>query len=201
MRKSLVLGSLAAAVAASAASADVIVFTQLAAYNIYGGATDSYAVSENFDAYNGYYNSPLAGNSGGVNWLATATGGIYASGGLFSTNNPTGLTFSFDDGAVRGVGGNFFATDINFNVVPSYMLVSLNDGTSYFGEVTSASAFLGFYSTGASITSVTIGAMPSGGSGSVYPTVDNFQIAATPIPAPGAIALLGLAGLAGRRRR
>ena len=198
MRKSLVLGSLAAAAAASAASADVIVFTQLAAYNMFVGATDSYAVTENFDAYNGYYNSPLAGSAGGVNWLATATGGIYASGGLFSTNNPTGLTFTFDPGAVRGIGGNFFATDVNFNVVTSYMLVSLNDGTSYFGEVTNANQFLGFYSTGAAITSVTISAM---GTGSVYPTVDNFQIAANPIPAPGALALLGLAGLAGRRRR
>lgn len=200
MRKSLVLGSLAAAVATSAASAGVIVFTQLAAYNMYVGATDSYAVSESFDSYNGFYNSPLAGSSGGINWVATATGGIYASGGQFSTNNPTGLTFSFDSGMVRGIGGNFFATDINFNVVTSFMLVSLNDGTSYFGEVTSANQFLGFYSTGAAITSVTIGAM-SGGAGSVYPTVDNFQIAANPIPAPGAIALLGLAGLAGRRRR
>lgn len=200
MRKSLVLGSLAAAVAASAASADVIVFTQLAAYNMYVGATDSFSVSESFDGYNGFYNSPLAGSSGGINWLATASGGIYASGGLFSTNNPTGLTFSFDAGVVRGIGGNFFATDINFNVVTSYMLVSLNDGTSYFGEVSSANQFLGFYSTGAAITSVTIGAM-SGGAGDVYPTVDNFQIASIPIPAPGAIALLGLAGLAGRRRR
>jgi MYXO-CTERM domain-containing protein len=32
----------------------------------------------------------------------------------------------------------------------------------------------------------------------VYPTFDNMSVA---VPAPGAIALLGLAGLVGRRRR
>jgi MYXO-CTERM domain-containing protein len=100
---------------------------------------------------------------------------------------------------VRGVSGNIYGTDINFNVVPSIVQLSLQDGTSYIAFIDSATAYAGFYSTGAAITSITISAQPlPGGTAAVYPTFDNLSVA---VPAPGVLALIGLAGLAGRRRR
>jgi MYXO-CTERM domain-containing protein len=61
----------------------------------------------------------------------------------------------------------------------------------------SAASFVGFYSTGASIASMSITSGSLAG-GSLYPTVDNLYFAS--VPAPGALALLGLAGLTARRR-
>jgi hypothetical protein len=107
--------------------------------------------------------------------------------------------FSFAGAPLQGVAGRFFGTDVNFNVVPALITVSLQDGSSFVGFVTDAAAFTGFYSTGPAITSISFTAQaPPGGSGVVYPTVDDLRFAV--IPAPGAVALLGLAGLVGFRR-
>ena len=101
---------------------------------------------------------------------------------------------------VQGVGGNIFGTDISFNVVPCIIQVTLADGSSYVNYATTALDFVGFYSTGAAISSISISAMPGmPGGGDVYPTANNLYFAA--VPAPGAIALLGVAGLVGGRRR
>jgi hypothetical protein len=94
---------------------------------------------------------------------------------------------------VHGVGGRFFATDINFNVQPTFLQITLSDGSGFIGSINSATAFTGFYSTGALITSITI-SVDSG----EYPTIDSLSVV---VPAPGAVALLGAAGLVGRRRR
>jgi hypothetical protein len=151
--------------------------------------------TEEFSAYNGFYASPLTGNfasAPGFTWTATATTDLFAAGGFMSTNNPTPLTFTFNEG-VQGVGGRFFATDFDFAVQPTFLQITLSDGSGFIGSINSATAFTGFYSTGALITSITI-SVDSG----EYPTVDTLSIV---IPAPGAVALLGFAGLAGRRRR
>jgi uncharacterized protein (TIGR03382 family) len=102
------------------------------------------------------------------------------------------VTFSFNQG-VQGVGGRFFATDFAFAVQPTFLNITLSDGSGFIGSINSATAFTGFYSTGALITSITI-AVDSG----EYATADTLSIV---IPAPGAVALLGAAGLVGRRRR
>jgi MYXO-CTERM domain-containing protein len=76
--------------------------------------------------------------------------------------------------------------------------VTLNDGSSFIGYATAASDFIGFYSTDAAISSLTItklGNTPGG----IFPTVDNLYFAV--VPAPGALALLGVAGIVGRRSR
>ena len=82
---------------------------------------------------------------------------------------------------------------INFAVQPTFLRVTLSDGSGFIGSINSATAFTGFYSTGALITSITI-SVDSG----EYPTADTLSIV---VPAPGAVALLGAAGLVGRRRR
>jgi MYXO-CTERM domain-containing protein len=119
--------------------------------------------------------------------------------GLLQTNNPETMSFSFA-GGVQGVSAYMFATDTSLNSAPSIMEVTLSDGSAYIGYSTSINDFIGFYSNGAAITglSITATAVP-GGPSAVYPTVDTMYFAN--VPAPGAIALLGLAGLIGRRRR
>ena len=134
-----------------------------------------------------------------MNWSATATGGLYVQAGFFSTNS-AGQALTFDFSApglsIQAVGGNFFATDSSFNVVPAIVSVLLDDGTSYVSVMTSASSFVGFVSTGAAITSISL-SLPV--SADLFPTVDRMLFGV--VPAPGAIALLGLAGVVGRRRR
>mgnify|MGYP000241598777 CR=1 FL=1 len=88
-------------------------------------------------------------------------------------------------------------TDINFNIVASIVQVTLTDGSSYIGYSDSAASFVGFYSTGAGIASMSITASSLAG-GALYPTVDNLYFAS--VPAPGALALVGLAGLTARHR-
>lgn len=204
MKSSLGLFSAAAVVASSTflandASAAVIAFTQKFVWEAYVTAQGNSILLEDFnDIADGFYASPFSSSVGSVNWNATATGGLYVQGGQFSTNLAESLTFGFGPN-VKGIGGNFYGTDIGFNVVPAIVTISLADGTSFVGLVNSAAAYTGFYSTGAAITSLTISANPSSGSASVYPTADNVQFAV--VPTPGALALLGLAGLAGSRRR
>ncbi len=147
----------------------------------------------------GFLPSGYSSSTGPVNWSATATGGLYVQAGLFSTNN-AGQALTFDFSApglsVQAVGGNFFATDVSFNVVPAVVVVLLDDGTSYVNLMTLESSFVGFISTGAAISSITL-SLPL--ASDLYPTVDRMVFGV--VPAPGAIALLGLAGFVGLRRR
>jgi hypothetical protein len=198
MSKSFLMAAVAAStVLTSAASASILVYTDQFLWNLQTASLNH--STENFSSYSGAYASPMSGSTGAVNWTATATGGLLVNGGALTTANSTPMTLSFSGAAVQGIAGNIYGTDINFNVVPSIVQLSLQDGTSYIGFIDSATAFVGFYSTGAAITSITISAQPlPGGTNNVYATFDNMTFA---IPAPGAIALLGLAGLAGRRRR
>ncbi len=200
----VLLPCLAAAVVATTSSAAIIVFTNEFVWDNYATASDAAMYTETFESYNGFYGSPLAGSIGGVNWSAAAPGGIFVgavgSSQALSTNAPEPMTISFTGLAVQGVAGNIYGTDINFNVVPSIVQLSMQDGTSYIGFVDSATAFVGFYSTTSAITAITISAQPlPGGTNDVFATFDNMTFAV--VPAPSAIALLGLAGLAGRRRR
>jgi hypothetical protein len=154
-------------------------------------------VTEDFNSIpGGFYSSGFSSSVGGVTWTATATGGLAVQSGLFSTNDPTSLSFSFAPG-VQGVAGNFFGTDISFNPVPSLVQVTLADGNSSILFANGPADFIGFYSTGAAISGLTITAA---GSGMVFPTVDNLFFA-VPVPAPGAAALIGLAAVMCRRRR
>jgi hypothetical protein len=195
--RTLALGAFAAAALSASSSAAIITFSQDSVWNAYVAFQTLTVVTEDFNAIpDGFQNSGYNSSVGGIAWTATAAGGLFAQGGLLSTNNPTSLTFSFSPG-VQGVSGNFFGTDINFNTVPSLVQVTLADGTSSLILASSAADFIGFYSTGAAISSLSITAS---GAGAVYPTVDNLYFA-VPIPAPGAAALIGLAAVAARRRR
>ena len=96
--------------------------------------------------------------------------------------------------------GFFFATTTLIIAVPTAIKVTLGDGTSYTNVVSSSTTFLGFFSSSGPISSISISAIPAPGtSGNVYPTLDNMTFAV--VPAPSVIALFGIAGACGRRRR
>ncbi len=190
----------AATAITSVSSATIIVFDQRSTWETFSSVYGNYIFDEDFnDIADGFHASPFAHTTGPVDWSASAAGGLYVSGGAFSTNSPEILSFSFSGAPVYGVGGNFFGTDFSFNVVPALLFISLSDGTTYAGVVSNPETFTGFFSTGAAITGLTVQAVS--GAANVFPTVDDMAFATT-VPAPGALALLGLAGaVAGRRRR
>lgn len=181
------------------ASASVVTFTNKTLWNSYSASHGTSVSTETFNSLSGYYASPVSGTADSSVWTASAPNGLFAAAGLLQTNDPETMTFSFA-GGVRGVSAYMFATDTSLNSAPSIMEVTLSDGSTYIGYSTSINDFVGFYSNGAAITGLTITATAvPGGPTAVYPTVDTMYFAT--IPAPGAIALLGFAGLVGRRRR
>ena len=192
------LGSAVAVVALCAsAHASVIVTNNQALWNWRVTNGGQVVGTENFnDLANGFYSSPVSDTLGNVVSTASSTGDLFVQDGSLSTNNPAPLTFTFNPG-VRAVAGNIFGTDINFNVVTCVVSVTLANGFTYEGISSSASDFVGFYSTSADISTMTIVTSPLV-TGNVYATIDNLYLA---VPAPGAAALIGLAGLATRRRR
>ena len=185
----------ASAMLASGASAAIATYSQFSLWGQDVVASGSSVGTETFNSYNGYYASPLTGSVGGINWSATATGGLFCDSGYFSTNNPVTATFTFAPG-VMAVGANIFGTDSNFNIVAARITVTLADGSSYIASTSVPTDFVGFISNGAAISTLTMNAV---GSGNVYVTADNMYFGV--VPAPGAVALLACAGLSATRRR
>ena len=198
----LTIGACAAsAMLASSASAAIATYSQFSLWGQDVVAAGASVATETFNSYGtSYYASPLTGSVGGINWSATATGGLFCSSGYFSTNNPVAATFTFAPG-VMSVGANIFGTDSNFNIVAARITVTLADGFSYIASTSVSTDFVGFISNGAAISSLTMNAVGAPGS-NVYVTADNMYFGVVGVvPAPGAAALIGLAGLVASRRR
>jgi hypothetical protein len=188
----------ASAMLASGASAAIATYSSFSFWQQDVVASGSTVATETFNAYNGYYASPLTGSTGGINWSAAATGGLFCQSGYFSTNNPVAATFTFAPG-VMSVGANIFGTDASFNLLPARITVTLADGSSYIASTTGPSDFVGFISNTAAISSLTMAASGAPGTPQVYVTADNMYFGV--VPAPGSLALLASAGLSATRRR
>lgn len=189
----------AAVLVSQSASAAISIFTNK---TLYDAQTAALAQSlESFDSYSGSYTSPLVGVAGGVTWSATSASGFQINAGQMSTQMPGSMIISFSGPSVYGVYGNFFGTDITGNLAPGLVFVSLADGSGTLLYVDNPNVFFGFYSDGPAITSISVTADAlSGGSPVLRASVDNLGFSYV-IPAPGAIALLGVAGMVGLRRR
>ncbi len=187
----------ASAMLASGASAAIATYSSFSFWQQDVVASGSTVATETFNAYNGYYASPLTGSTGGINWSAAAVGGLFCQSGLFSTNNPVAATFTFAPG-VMSVGANIFGTDNSFNSIPARITVTLADGSSYIASTTGPTDFVGFISNGAAISSLTMAAADTA-PGDIYVTANNMYFGV--VPAPGAVALLACAGLSATRRR
>lgn len=131
-------------------------------------------------------------------------GGLFNDPGLLSLNQANDvLRLDFVSGNVTAVGGNFFASDINFAPIPLLVTFELNDGT--FETIsTDGPEFRGYVNLNG-ISSLIIDAPDVlDGAGNVitpnWPAVDDLWVGRA-IPSPGAVGLLGLAGLAAARRR
>jgi hypothetical protein len=184
---------------ASAAVAGVTVTSSQALWNHRVTSSGQTVGTETFNSYSdGFIAGPISGTLGNTFWTASAVQGLFAQGGMMSTNGRFAtLAFTFSPG-VRAVSGNIFGIDDNFNIVPTIVNVTLSDGTNYEGFTTSSSDFIGFSSSTANISSLSITVADPGSSENRFSTINNLYLA---IPSPGAAALIGLAGLASRRRR
>ena len=181
-----------------AASAAMVTFTNATLWNGFTVAQGGSVATETFNSYNGFYLNGLTGNAGGIQWTASAPGELYAGSGYMSTNTADALlTFNLSP-SVQGVAGNFFATDASFNILPAIIGVTLADGSAYVGYAASAADFVGFYSTGAAISSISVSVAGNLPAGTNFATVDNLYFA---VPAPGALALIGVAGIIGGSRK
>ncbi|MDA1008310.1 MAG: hypothetical protein O2800_04830, partial [Planctomycetota bacterium] len=145
------------------------------------------------------YSSGMTGGFGSTAWTATNQTGFVAQNGIFSTLGAADpITFTFATADVFAVGGNFFNRDSSFEVLPSIIRVTVSSGASYIHYVGSQETFSGFISTTEAIQSITVA--PFGSSGTAaFSAVSSMSFGV--VPAPGAIALLVVAGLVTRRRR
>ena len=198
--RSIVPAALVACVA-SPALAGVIVFDDRAAFGAFGLAQPGTALAtESFDTASGFAAGGFTGNPGAASeWFANAQDGMIAqNGALRAASANSTVTCSFRSGQVYGIGGDFFYSSSNGSFGPGLMVLNLSDGTSYVRNVSSPTTFAGFWSLGSTISSLSITPFGSAGASNFVAT-DNMAIGF--VPSPGAIALLGLAGMASRRRR
>lgn len=153
----------------------------------------------NFGSVGGGASGPLNFSGNGFSYIVDAPpGGLFNNPGVISTNNATDpIVITFTGGNPTAVGGNFWATDINFNPISATVTINTSDGQSRSFTASSPSDFTGFTSAVA-ITSMMIATQA--GPPTAWPTMDNLYVGQV-IPTPGAAALLGLAGVAGLRRR
>lgn len=199
----LAISALVTLSAVQGASAAVAVFTN---YNVWGStvtANGQTVAVEDFNSGVSGTSMTLSGSplpASGIVWTATApTNGLVMNGATVRTATATdAMVFDFQPG-VRGIGGNIYTQALGTAPTFAFIEVTLADGVSYFGNSDNAQMFIGFYSDTASIAKLTIKVYQVSG-GPSYATVNNLYFA---VPAPGALALLGAAGLIGgfNRRR
>jgi hypothetical protein len=156
---------------------------------------------ENFDQTFESYSGPAAfftGGTGDYAWKASSGLGVLAQAGVVQTLSSSGtLKFDFSSGNVYGVGGLFHYVDLTGAYTSGLMKIKLNDGTTFIRSISSQTTFSGFITTGSSITSLELSHI--GSTGVTFSAAESLTIGY--VPAPGAVALIGLAGLVSRRRR
>ena len=151
--------------------------------------------------YGGYTEYTLDLSQGGWAYTISAEGVensfLWSGDGNMSTNNAQDyLRVDFTGDPVTAVGGWFFASDIGGYFVPGRpVVIDLSDGTNYEFVPTSDTDFRGF-TTDEPISWMKIDCPDD--AAYYWSTMDHFYVG---VPAPGVLALLGLAGLVRSRRR
>ena len=122
----------------------------------------------------------------------------------FQFNGSTSTEGGFTSG-LRGIGGGFRFFDANGEAVNGRIILTLSTGESIIRNFNSDEAFAGFWLTDPSSTITGLTLEPFSGSTSDYyigaHTLYLGYAGVALVPAPGAIALLGAAGLVGWSRR
>lgn len=118
---------------------------------------------------------------------------LFNDNGTISTNNGTDQLVIDFTGDVRAFGGEWWATDANFNEVWALITVFVSDGT--VGSFLTNGPTFGGYVSDVTIDRVVINALGA----FRFPTMDNFYVgtmAVVPLP-PAAWAGLGMLGVIG----
>lgn len=201
--------------AATAAHAELTVFTSQASYQAAVGKTgvDTFNDLDIFDRYD----SAMARMAGDYAYSVSAGpknphmypgGDIDDDWWLTTSNDGDALTMSQFGSNIKGAGGQFFTTDMGGYSEPGFsVLVTGVDSTgatlSYEIKNSQVNSFLGFVTTGHMI-SVSVSSI-HGDADYVWPTVENFQLSIAAVPEPSTYAMLlgglGLVGAVARRRQ
>ncbi|PLY40069.1 PEP-CTERM sorting domain-containing protein [Janthinobacterium sp. ROICE36] len=195
--------------AASAAQADITVFTSQSAYLAAVGNT---GVDTFDDLPIDNLGGPLNRSAGSYAYTASSVGVspiLYGAGtgsdNWLSTNDRNdNVLFSNFSSAVRGVGGFFFGSNFVGEYADSQSVTltarnALGEMLTYELTLPTQASFIGFLSSGAfSDLSVS-----TAGQVGIWPTINNLTVSAVPEPATYGMLLggLGLLGFMARRRR
>lgn len=142
---------------------------------------------ENFNSLsNNDITSPRSFSGNGFSYSISATNGFFFASGntgsqyLSTADSTNNLIINFTSGNVTAVGGNFFLTNVNDNLVTGNVALALNDGTTLnLTSPASAPTPFGGFTTNTAITSLTF---TSGGL-QKYSTIDNLYVGtATTVP-------------------
>ena len=132
---------------------------------------------------------------------------------IYSTPTGNALVFSFTGAnnseggfrsGLRGIGGGFRFFSASGAPVSGRLILTISNGDSVVRNFNSADAFAGFWLTDEHTVITSLRLEPFGNTmGSYFIGAHTLYLgyAGTPIPAPGAVALLGAAGLIGVTRR
>ena len=199
-------------------TSEVIAFTDLADWqnaptdadiNLFGAGYSAEYYIENFEGLASGFSV-----SGGADWAAwTATssvGALQTTGtGLYAAQAGATITMNFTAsyqmpmGGVRGIGGGFQFVNAEGEAVAGKIWLKLSSGESIVRTISSADQFMGFWVADPNQTITSFQIQPMGSSAAYFVGAETMYLGTAVIPAPGAVALLGAAGLisgAGRRR-
>jgi hypothetical protein len=123
---------------------------------------------------NGLITGPLNYSGNGFAYsigdVGTGSPGLWGDGGRLSTNAAANaIVLTFTSGNVTAVGGNFWATDIDFNPISADVHIVLSDNTTVVFSASGPNEFRGFTSP-MPLTSLSVSVPFSAG----WPTLDNI---------------------------
>lgn len=216
MRKfAIATALLGATVFANSAQAAITVYTTQASYL----AAISNPGIDTFESLSitGLTASPITRTAGSYGYTAAAANGFFGAGSSsdhwLSTNFATdAINFSGFTGGVRGVGGQFFGSDLDgtFISVPSITLTATDASGTTTRSITNptTTSFLGFVSTTGILTFSIASPTVDPVNGPFYfPTANNLTLGgaavtpAVPEPASWAMIILGMGAVGGVLRR
>jgi len=150
--------------------------------------------------------SSLSGGSGWNRWTVTAANGVHAGSSYVSTQmDGDDLLFTFTGSTsaangLHGIGGNFGFRNEAGQFQPGKILLTLSTGASIVQNVTLKTDFAGFWMEDPNVLITGMRLQPLGNAFTAnYVSVDNLYFGG--VPAPGALALLGVAGICTAKRR
>lgn len=194
----------ASLLSAECASAAILTFTDPTLYD--ATVAGMGRAVETFDGLAGASGAVVSGTASGpgltIGWSASSSGGVAVSpfGGspALTTGSGAALTLTNFSGAAMGISGWFYGRNGTVGATSLLLSVTLDDGTTSVSLIDATTGFVGIF-TNSAATFASLTLTPQSGGGSLAPVIDNLNFAV--MPAPGAVALLGLAGLARSRRR